>query len=62
MRLAKFGAKRMPQSSRITSCRWFLSNASDVFEDEVTRLAETYGDERTALQMVEEVDHTLVRF
>jgi hypothetical protein len=33
-----------------------------VFEDEVTRLAETYGDERTALQMVEEVDHTLVRF
>jgi type I restriction enzyme M protein len=28
----------------------------------VTRLAETYGDERTALKMVEEVDHTLVRF
>src|SRR6266496_437526 len=40
----------------------FVKRLSDVFEDEVTRLAETYGDERTALKMVEEVDHTLVRF
>src|SRR5712691_4415507 len=40
----------------------FVKRLSDVFEDEVTRLAETYGDERTALNMVEEVDHTLVRF
>jgi type I restriction enzyme M protein len=40
----------------------FIKRLSDVFEDEVTRLAETYGDESTALKMLEEVDHTLVRF
>ena len=40
----------------------FIKRLSDVFEDEVTRLAETYGDQKTALKMVEEVDHTLVRF
>jgi type I restriction enzyme M protein len=39
----------------------FIKRLSDVFEDEVTRLAETYGDGRTALKMVEEVDHSLVR-
>ena len=39
----------------------FLKRLSDVFEDEVARLAETYGDAETALTILEE-DHSLVRF
>ena len=39
----------------------FLKRLSDVFEDEVARLAETYGDPDTALTVLEE-DHSLVRF
>jgi|GEM_PF-6722400 len=34
---------------------------SDVFEDEVERLSETYGDRGTALSIIE-ADKTLVRF
>jgi type I restriction enzyme M protein len=39
----------------------FLKRLSDVFEDEVARLAETYGDVDTALTVLDE-DHSLVRF
>ncbi len=39
----------------------FIKRLSDVFEDEVDRLAETYGDTETALSLIE-VDHGLVRF
>jgi type I restriction enzyme M protein len=39
----------------------FLKRLSDVFEDEVARLAETYGDTETALTILDE-DHSLVRF
>ena len=39
----------------------FIKRLSDVFEDEVKRLVETYGDEDTALSILE-ADHSLVRF
>lgn len=39
----------------------FIKRLSDVFEDEIARLAETYGDEETA-RTVLEADHSLVRF
>ncbi|MBU2056089.1 MAG: N-6 DNA methylase [Proteobacteria bacterium] len=39
----------------------FIKRLSDVFEDEIERLAETYGDEETALTIIE-ADHQLVRF
>src|SRR5581483_5639128 len=39
----------------------FIKRLSDVFEDEVTRLDETYGDRKTALEILE-ADHSLVRF
>lgn len=39
----------------------FLKRLSDVFEDEVARLAEELGDEEIALQVIEE-DRTMVRF
>jgi type I restriction enzyme M protein len=39
----------------------FIKRLSDVFDDEVDRLAETYGDRETALEVLE-VDHGLVRF
>ena len=39
----------------------FIKRLSDVFEDEVARLTETYGDEETA-RTVLEADHSLVRF
>lgn len=39
----------------------FIKRLSDVFEDEVERLAETYGDRETALAIIE-ADHQLVRF
>ncbi len=39
----------------------FLKRLSDVFEDEVKRLAEELGDEEIALQVVQE-DRTMVRF
>lgn len=39
----------------------FLKRLSDVFDDEVERLAEDYGDRTTALQIAE-ADHSLLRF
>ncbi len=39
----------------------FLKRLSDVFEDEIKRLAEELGDEEIALQIVED-DRTMVRF
>jgi len=39
----------------------FIKRLSDVFEDEIERLAETYGDKETALSIIE-ADHQLVRF
>jgi type I restriction enzyme M protein len=39
----------------------FLKRLSDVFDDEVQRLTETYGDRDTALSIID-ADHGLVRF
>ena len=39
----------------------FLKRLSDVFDDEIARLAEKYGDETVALETAE-ADHQLVRF
>jgi type I restriction enzyme M protein len=39
----------------------FLKRLSDVFDDEITRLAEEYGDRETALDIAES-DHSLLRF
>ena len=39
----------------------FLKRLSDVFDDEITRLAEEYGDHKTALEIAES-DHSLLRF
>jgi type I restriction enzyme M protein len=39
----------------------FLKRLSDVFDDEIDRLAEDYGDRPTALEIVEG-DHSLLRF
>jgi type I restriction enzyme M protein len=39
----------------------FLKRLSDVFDDEVSRLAEDYGDKATALEIAE-TDHSLLRF
>jgi type I restriction enzyme M protein len=39
----------------------FLKRLSDVFDDEIARLAEDYGDRTTALEIAES-DHSLLRF
>ncbi|MGI8402834.1 MAG: N-6 DNA methylase [Gemmatimonadaceae bacterium] len=39
----------------------FLKRLSDVFDDEINRLAEEYGDRKTALEIAEG-DHALLRF
>ncbi len=39
----------------------FLKRLSDVFDDEISRLAEEYGDRKTALEIVDG-DHELLRF
>ncbi len=39
----------------------FLKRLSDVFDDEINRLAEEYGDRKTALEIAES-DHSLLRF
>ena len=39
----------------------FLKRLSDVFDDEIERLAEEYGDRETALEIAE-LDHGLLRF
>jgi type I restriction enzyme M protein len=40
----------------------FIKRLSDVFEDEIARLKETYGDEDTAREVVEADPHGVVRF
>src|SRR2546429_7119565 len=39
----------------------FVKRLSDVFDDEISRLAEKFGNTETALELVED-DHSLVRF
>lgn len=39
----------------------FLKRLSDVFDDEINRLADEYGDRATALEIAED-DHSLLRF
>jgi type I restriction enzyme M protein len=39
----------------------FIKRLSDVFDDEIQRLTEQFGERRTALEVLED-DHTLVRF
>src|SRR5437870_10488612 len=39
----------------------FIKRLSDVFDDEIQRLGETYGERKTALEILED-DHSLVRF
>jgi type I restriction enzyme M protein len=39
----------------------FLKRLSDVFDDEIARLSEEYGDRKTALEIAES-DHALLRF
>src|SRR5437763_16993362 len=39
----------------------FLKRLSDVFDDEIARLSEEYGDQKTALEIAES-DHSLLRF
>lgn len=39
----------------------FVKRLSDVFEDEVNRVAEKFGDEKTARDLIGD-DHSLVRF
>ena len=39
----------------------FLKRLSDVFDDEIERLAEDYGDRAIALEIAES-DHSLLRF
>jgi len=39
----------------------FLKRLSDVFDDEINRLSEEYGDRKTALEIAE-ADHALLRF
>lgn len=39
----------------------FLKRLSDVFDDEIARLAEDYGDQATALEIADS-DHSLLRF
>ncbi|MCG2726888.1 MAG: N-6 DNA methylase [Elusimicrobia bacterium] len=39
----------------------FIKRLSDVFEDEISRLVEKYGDEKTAGEIIE-ADHAMVRF
>lgn len=39
----------------------FIKRLSDVFDDEVQRLTETFGEKKTALRMIDS-DHSLVRF
>ncbi len=55
---APFAVRKTPRSSRTTL---FLKRLSDVFDDEIARLAEEYGD-RAATQEIAESDHKLLRF
>lgn len=55
------GEKDAPKFKDYILPLFFIKRLSDVFEDEVGRLAETYGNEETARSVLE-ADHSLVRF
>jgi len=55
------GEKEAPKFKNYLLPLVFLKRLSDVFDDEVVRLVETYGDEKTARAILE-ADHSLVRF
>ena len=61
MRPARSGAKRTPKFKDYLLPLLFLKRLSDVFDDEIRRLADEYGDAKTALELAES-DHGLVRF
>ncbi len=55
------GEKDAPKFKDFLLPLLFLKRLSDVFDDEIARLAETFGDREDALQMAE-LNHSLVRF
>lgn len=55
------GAKEASKFKEYLLPLLFLKRLSDVFDDEVERLAEEYGDRATALEIAEN-DHSLLRF
>ncbi len=55
------GEKDAPKFKDYILLLVFIKRLSDVFEDEIARLTETYGDEEAA-RTVLEADHSLVRF
>lgn len=58
---ARFEARKTRRSSRTICSSFFLKRLSDVFDDEIDRLAEEYGDRDVALQIADN-DHDLLRF
>lgn len=55
------GAKEASKFKEYLLPLLFLKRLSDVFDDEIERLAEEYGDRATALEIAEG-DHELLRF
>lgn len=55
------GAKEASKFKEYLLPLLFLKRLSDVFDDEIERLAEEYGDRMTALEIAEN-DHSLLRF
>lgn len=55
------GEKDAPRFKDFLLPLLFLKRLSDVFDDEIARLAEEYGDRATALEIAES-DHSLMRF
>ena len=55
------GEKDAPKFKDFLLPLLFLKRLSDVFDDEITRLAESFGNREKALE-VAELDHSLVRF
>jgi type I restriction enzyme M protein len=55
------GEKDAPKFKDFLLPLLFIKRLSDVFDDEVARLAEEFGDRETALEIAEE-DHDLLRF
>ena len=55
------GEKDAPKFKDFLLPLLFLKRLSDVFEDEIQRLTDTFGSRERALQMAE-LDHSLVRF
>src|SRR2546421_10066350 len=55
------GEKEAPKFKDYLLPLLFLKRLSDVFDDEIERLAEDYGERETALEIAEG-DHSLLRF